>query len=171
MSVIIDRLNSMNIRTVSSDGTVACNLSRNKGFQIELDPYLHHVHSEESLEASIEEALIAALNGYDDAIEMIRSEARDHRPPPPPESRSEVIRQKFIDEVSELEVKAESTLGHIAIEWVGIDDIVIVIRNGTFAKLDHEAIQRELDSALNNVATKRSPKIQQCYQRVYQPRT
>jgi hypothetical protein len=168
MGLVRDRLATLSIDAQSPDGTINVSLSRAGGIKVALGQRIADQHTEESFEEQLEEALMAVLAGYEEATELIRSEARGGNPPADAASPFGKRRDAVKTAVEELQVKVTSPRGFVAIEWVGRDDIVVALRAGTLHKLDNEALTQEINSTIKMLGRERAIKAMSIHKQVYQ---
>lgn len=170
MGLIKDRLASLNINAYSPDESVNANLSRTNGIHVELAERIAEFHTEETLEAQIEAALTAAMDGYGQAIEMIREEKYGAQPPRDPEAPVSERFKAFHEAGDALKAAGTSPRKYVVIEWHGRGEFLVVLKPGTLSKLDDADLASEVNAAVSKAADEYSRQVSQLHKTVYQPK-
>lgn len=164
MGLIVDRLATLSIDVMSSDETVRATLTKSSGIKLEFDGPLEELHTEQSLETQIEEVLNAALDGYDQAASMIRTEAygAEVASQPPTERQ-----KRFEDAGKDIHLRAVSHHRYIELEWIGKSDFVITIHKDTLRKLNDVDFQNEINNLIDAATIAYTKMVSALHKRIY----
>ncbi|MEV0647896.1 hypothetical protein AB0I28_21775 [Phytomonospora sp. NPDC050363] len=166
MGIVTERVERMNIKVASPDGSVRATLAF-RGLSVRIKPGTAELHNERSLTVQVEAVLASAFTGYERAVEMIRSEVAGGRRPPNLEDLPEEHPRRRLDaEASRLTVTAYSAEDYVSLTWRGKKDFTVELRPGTVRRLTEGELAEELNSALADAARQRAVRLREIHRRL-----